>query len=121
MDEARQVMLVAAEWRARTLLLAELQEAGYEVVALPSLRLVVPALATRRVQPSIAVLDVMGDPHASPEGVEQVLELLGNAPVVLLVGTYQAPTYAHFEPQVTRWLVRPVRVERIVEAVRELV
>lgn len=121
MDEAQQVLLVAAEWRARALLLAELQEAGYEVVALPGLRLVVSALATHRAQPLAAALDVTGDPHASPEGVEQVLELLGDTPVVLLVGAYQAATYAPLEPRVARWLVRPVRVERIVEAVRELV
>jgi DNA-binding NtrC family response regulator len=121
MDEAQQVLLVAAQWRVRALLLAELQELGYEVVALPGLRWVVPALATRRAQPLAVVLDVTGDSHASPEGVAQVLELLGDTPAVLLVGTYQAAIYAHLEPRVARYMVRPVRVERIVEAVQELV
>jgi 2-methylisocitrate lyase-like PEP mutase family enzyme len=48
-----ELLLIAADGHTRALLLAELQEAGYNVVALPSLEVALAALATGRVNPAL--------------------------------------------------------------------
>ncbi|HHS98242.1 MAG TPA: hypothetical protein ENK08_10185 [Chloroflexi bacterium] len=114
------VLLVAADWRTRALLLAELKEAGYDVMALPGIRWALAALAGGRVVPVLAVLDVTGDADASPARVRQLLRLLGDAPLVLLVGTYDVQVFAPLRGRVAAWLSRPLRLARVVEAVRWL-
>lgn len=118
--EESKVLLVAAEWRTRALLLAELEEEGYDVVALPGIRWALAALAGERLTPALVVLDVTGDPEARPGRVRHLLRMVGNAPVVLLVGAYDAPTFIPLRDQVAAWLVRPLRLARVVEAVRRL-
>ena len=115
-----ELLLIAAQWQARTLLLAELQEAGYEVTALPGLRVALPALVAGRVRPALVVLDVADDPEAHPQRVQQMLRLLEGVPVVLLVGVYQATAFSPLQGKVAAWLTRPLRVGSIVAAIRRL-
>jgi len=114
------VLLVATQRRARSLLLAELREAGYDVMALPGIRLALSALAAGWVQPAAVVLDVVDDPEAHPSQVRQILGLLPDVPVVLLVGAYEARDFAPLRDQVAAWLTRPLRVASVVEAVRRV-
>ncbi len=93
--EPEELLLVAADGHARALLLAELQEAGYNVVALPSLEVALAALATGRVRPALVVLDTQGDPSADPRGIGQLLNFLEeDVPLVLVVGAYDARALA---------------------------
>ncbi len=115
-----EVLLIAAQWHTRALLLAELREAGYEVVALPGLRLALPALAAGRVRPVLVVLDTADDPEAHPQRVQQLLRLLEDVPVVLLVGAYGASAFAPLQGRVAAWLTRPLRVASVVAAVQRL-
>lgn len=115
------VLLVAADGHARALLLAELQEAGYEVVALPSLEVALAALAAGRVAPRLVVLDTRGDPRADRRGVGQLLSFLDEGvPLVLVVGAYDARALAPLRPHVAAWLSRPLRVGEIVATVRRM-
>ncbi len=119
--DAEELLLVAADGRTRALLLAELQEAGYNVVALPSLEVALAALATGRVQPTLVLLDVQGDPRADPRGVAQLLNLLGeDVPLVLVVGAYDARALAPLRARVAAWLPRPLRVKDVIAAVRQI-
>lgn len=114
------VLLVAAEWRARALILAELREAGYDVLALPGLRLALSALAAGWARPSVVVLDVVGDPEAQPSRVRQMVRLLRGVPLILLVGAYEARSFAPLREEVDAWLTRPLRVASVVAAVTRL-
>ncbi|HEY76770.1 MAG TPA: hypothetical protein G4O00_11430 [Thermoflexia bacterium] len=114
------ILLIAAEWRTRALLLAELEEAGYDVVALPGVRWALVALAGGRLTPALVVLDVTGDAEARPDQVHRLLRMLGDTPVVLLVGAYDARTFASLRDQVAAWISRPLYLARVVDAVRHL-
>ncbi|MFN3762273.1 MAG: hypothetical protein ACK4WK_03610 [Anaerolineae bacterium] len=116
-----ELLLVSADGRTRALLLAELQEAGYNVVALPSLEVALGALATGRVDPALVVLDVQGDPRADRRGIGQLLNFLEeDVPLVLVVGAYDAPMLAPLRARVAAWLSRPLRVGDVVAAVRRI-
>ncbi len=116
-----EILLVAADGRTRALLLAELQEAGYNVVALPSLEVALGALATGRVDPALVVLDVQGDPRADRRGIGQLLNFLEeDVPLVLVVGAYDAGALAPLRARVAAWLSRPLRVGDVVAAVRRI-
>lgn len=116
-----ELLLVAADGRTRALLLAELQEAGYDVVALPSLEVALAALATGRVDPALVVLDVQGDPRADRRGIGQLLNFLEeDIPLVLVVGAYDVQALAPLRPRAAVWLSRPLRVGDVVAAVRRI-
>ena len=117
-EQQQAVLLIEAEWRARTLILAEL-EGSYEVVALPGLRFALPALTSGVVRPALVILDVTQEPDAQLQQVEQLLRLL-EAPLLLLVGVYSAGTFAALRGRVAAWLTRPLRVEEVVARVRRL-
>ncbi len=116
-----EILLVAADWRSRTLLLAELQEAGYDVVALPSLEVALAALAGGRLSPALVILDTQGDPDASPRRIGQLVNLLEeDVPLVLIVGVYDARTLASLRERVALWLSRPLRVGDVLTAMRRI-
>lgn len=120
MDED-EVLLIAADGRSRALLLAELQEAGYDVVALPSLEVALAALATDRVRPALVVLDTQSDPRADPRGIGQLLNFLEeDVPLVLVVGAYDTHALAPLRARAAAWLSRPLRVGDVVATVRQL-
>ncbi|MCS7179547.1 MAG: hypothetical protein N0A03_09845 [Anaerolineae bacterium] len=105
----------------RALLLAELQEAGYPVVALPSLEVALAALATGRVDPALVVLDTHGDPHADVHGIGQLLNFLEEGiPLVLVVGAYNAQALSPLQARADAWLSRPLRVGDVVSAIQQL-
>jgi len=112
------VLLIAADWQSRTLVLAELQEAGYSVIAAPALRHAYRALLGRRVHPSVIVLDVVGDEDATPGSVEQLLELAPGSRLVLLSGAYDEEDWQPIHERAADNMHRPMSVGQVVEAVR---
>lgn len=112
------VLLIAADWQSRALLLAELQEAGYSVTAAPGLRHAYRALMGRRVRPEVIVLDVSGDEEATPGYVEQLLELAPGSPMILLAGALDLAAWQPLRDRVAGFLRRPLRVGDVVEAVQ---
>ena len=116
-----ELLLIAADGHTRALLLAELQEAGYNVVALPSLEVALAALATSRVNPALVLLDTQGDPRADPRGIGQLLNFLEeDVPLVLVVGAYDAYALAPLRSRVAAWLPRPLQIADILTTVRRL-
>jgi DNA-binding NtrC family response regulator len=114
------VLLVAADWQSRALLLAELQEAGYSVTAAPALRHAYRALLGRRVRPKVILLDVIGDADATPAYVEQLGDLAPGASLLLLVGAYDLAVWQPLQDRVAGFLRRPLKVGDVVEAVRRI-
>lgn len=116
----RDLLLIAADWQSRALTLAELQEAGYEVMAVPGLRYGLRALRRGLVVPPLIVLDVHADAEATPERAAQVLALAPGVPLVLIVGAFERAQWASLRPRVAAWLTRPITVGEVVATVRRL-
>jgi DNA-binding NtrC family response regulator len=112
------ILLVAADWQSRALLLAELQEAGYSLIAMPGLRHAYRALLGRRANPRVILLDASGDRDATPAYVEQLLELAPGIPLILLTGAYDVEDWQPIYEMAAGHLRKPVSVVEVVKAVR---
>jgi hypothetical protein len=112
------LLLIAADWQSRTFTLAELQEVGYEVMAVPGLRYGIKALIERLVMPPLILADTHADDDATPERVEGLLELVPNIPLILVISAYDRPIWEPLRPRLAALLHRPVTVGEIVSAVR---
>jgi DNA-binding NtrC family response regulator len=116
--ESCDVLLVAAAWQSRALLLAQLQEQGWEVTALPGLRHALRVAISGRVRPRLILLDVHADSDATLEYVEQIPELIPGVPLVLLTGAFDAEAWQPMQDRAAEILRRPLSVGEVVEAVR---
>ena len=112
------ILLVAADWQSRALLLAELQEAGYSVIAAPGLRHAYRALLGGKARPRLILLDASGDEDAIPAYVEALGELAPGALLIVLVGAYDLATWQPLRDHAAEVLRRPLTVGEAVEAVR---
>jgi DNA-binding NtrC family response regulator len=112
------LLLVAADWQSRALTLAELQEAGYEVMAVPGVRYGVKALIERLVAPPLLLIDIHADEDATPERVEGLLELAPGAPAILVGDVYGQAAWEPLRPRLAALLHRPITVGQVVAAVR---
>ena len=112
------VLLVAADWQSRALLLAQLQESGYSVTTAPALRHAYRALIGQRVHPRLILLDTTGDEDATLPYVEQLGELAPGIPTVLLIEAHRLQEWQPLQDRVAQILHRPVSVGDVVEAVR---
>lgn len=120
-SDERPVFVVAAAWQERALLVAELQERGCEVRALPG---IVPAIGylVRRphVRPAVVVLDVAEDPDISEQTLQDLLVVTEPSPwVVILPTTRKVDGDALAAPRVMA-LTRPVSVGEVVDRVLSL-
>jgi len=114
------LLLVAEDWQSRALVLAELQEAGYEVNAQAGLRRALHHLARDPEHPPLVVLDLHGDEFATPETVDALLRLAPQAKLILIVGVYAEPVWDRFVAEGSIVLRRPVSVGGIVQQVKRL-
>lgn len=114
------LLLAAADWQSRALTLAELQEAGYEVMAVPGVRYAARALIRRLVAPPLILVDTHGDPDATPGHVEGLQELAPGVPLILIAGAYDWAAWEPLRPHLAALLRRPVTVGEIVAAVRRV-
>ncbi len=115
------LLLVAADWQSRALILAELQELGYQVMAVPGVTYAVKAVLRGLVDPPLLLIDVHHDPAATPEQVQGLLALLPHRPVILMVGIFDRDRWEPLRGQVTRYFQRPVRIGDVIAAVQELI
>jgi CheY-like chemotaxis protein len=114
------LLLVAEDWQSRALVLAELQEAGYEVNAQAGLRHALNDLARHPEHPPLVVLDLHGDEFATPETVDALLHLVPKAKLILIVRVYAEPVWDRFAAEGNIVLRRPVSVGEIVRKVKQL-
>jgi DNA-binding NtrC family response regulator len=112
------VLLVAADRKKRSLLLAELQEAGYDVVSMPGLRYALRALFPQRVRPRLILVDEDGDPDATPGYVKQIPGLVPGTPLLLVAGAFGMAAWQPLRDRDVEILSRPLTVGDVVEAVR---
>ena len=118
-SENRPILLVVVPWKERALLLAELQERGHEVRALPGIVHAIGYVIRRpQVQPALVVLDVNDDPDISARTLRDLAELTEGAPWVIITSATRRVDGLDALPQgQVHTLRRPVRVEDVVNAV----
>ncbi len=121
-DARHPILLIAAQWRPRAYILAELQELGYEVRALPGIHFALGYLIRRpQVHPALVILDTEEDPDLTPERLEDMLAITEPAPwLVITSGTRPVPpVLARAAPRV-HILKRPISIGQVVERARAL-
>ena len=116
----RDLLLSSADWQSRALILAELQELGYEVMAVPGVEYAVRAVLNGLVDPPLLLIDVHHDAAATPDKVRGLLSLLPGRPSILLVGIFHRDRWLPLCEEVTRCFLRPVRIGDVVDAVQAL-
>lgn len=116
-DRATSVLLIAGDLNVRRFLYAELREAGYDVTPLPGLAGALQTALPERVGPAAIVIDVSGDPDATPEAVEALRARARGAPLVVIAGALGAASWAAL-PQPVTVLRRPVTIGEVVEALQ---
>lgn len=116
-DPGRRLLLLISDWQTRTLTLGELQERGYDVMALPGLRWGVKAIVQQRIDPLLIVVDTKGDSEATPDRVRRLRDMASRAPLVLIVGAYDRQAFEPLRASVAAFLVRPLTVGELVEAI----
>jgi DNA-binding response OmpR family regulator len=114
------LLLIASNLEERRLLFAELKEAGYEVLPVPGLLPAMQALFSRLLTPPLILIDVQGDPYATPQHVEELLQFAAGVPVVLLIGVFGSEDWKPLEPRLAALLLRPIRIGEVVETVRRM-
>jgi DNA-binding NtrC family response regulator len=103
----------------RRLLFGELLEAGYDVSPSPGFAPALGVLLQNAIVPSLIVLDVQGDEHATPKSVEHLLTLKPRIPLILIVGTIDKALWDPLESRVVAVLHRPITIGGIVETVKK--
>jgi DNA-binding NtrC family response regulator len=116
----RDILLTAADWQSRALILAELQELGYEVMAVPGVDYAVNAILKGLDDPPLLLIDVHHDPSATPEKVRGLISLLPGRPVILLAGVFDSERWQPLSEEVARYFRRPVRIGDVIAAVQDL-
>ena len=120
--EERPVLLVAAAWKERALLLAELQERGFDVRAMPGIVPAIGFLVRRpRVVPRLVILDVGDDPDIGERTLRDLLELTEGSPWLVIASTTRTVDgWPLLTAKRATVLTRPVRVRDVVAAAEKL-
>lgn len=116
----RDILLSAADWQSRALILAELQELGYRVMAVPGVKYAINAILSGLNDPPLLLIDVHDDASATPEKVSGLISMLPGRPVILLTGVFESGRWQSLRKEVSRYFRRPIRIGDVVAAVQEL-
>ncbi len=116
----KDILLSSADWQSRTLILAELQELGYDVMAVPGMRYAISAALKGLVDPPLLIIDVHGDESATPEDVRGLMTLFRGRPLILLVPVFDQARWEPLRGEVARYFRRPIRIGDVVQAVQQL-
>ncbi len=120
MELRKDILLSAADWQSRALILAELQELEYEVMAVPGVQYAINAALKGLIDPPLLIIDVFKDDSASPENVRGLLTLFRGRPAILLTPALDQARWHPLQSQVTRHFRRPIRIGDIIEAVQSI-
>ena len=117
MTELRKdILLSSADWQSRTLILAELQELGYEVMAVPGVKYAINAALKGLIDPPLLIIDVYGDESATPDQVRGLLTLFRHRPAILLVPLFAQARWEPLRGEVARFFRRPIRIGDVIQA-----
>jgi DNA-binding response OmpR family regulator len=111
-----EILLIAAEWRFRALVRAQLLEEGYTVKALPSLESALAYLLCSDERPRLTVLDAQGIDIQS-WALADLWRLSGQAALLLCGGALNRAGLDGDGLPPAELLLRPFRVRDVVEKI----
>lgn len=117
MDE---VLLIAADWKFRALLRAQLLEEGFEVRSWPSLEYALAYLLRGGEPPQVIVLDAESV-EAESQKVSDLWRLAGRVPLLICGGASSRTLVEQESLPAAEILVRPFRIRDVVRAVHSAV
>jgi DNA-binding response OmpR family regulator len=112
-----EILLIAADWRLRALVRAQLLEEGFEVRALPALEVALAHLTGGGARPGLILLDTQGAAFDA-QAVSALRQVSGQAPLILCGGAWSQVEAWQEGLTAARVLRRPFRVGDLVEEVR---
>ncbi len=118
---AKNILLIAPDLDERRLLLAELQEAGYEVLPAPSADYASRAILLQLTAPSLVLWDEHGEPSTTPAERQRLSSLTPNVPWMVIESAIPEGRREPLGRPLAKVLRRPIRIGQIVEAVRAVI
>jgi DNA-binding response OmpR family regulator len=112
-----EILLIAADWRFRALVRAQLLEEGFQVRALPALEIALSHLTAGGERPGLIILDTLGV-EFDGQAVSELWQLSAQAPLILCQGAWSRVDVCQEGLAAARVLRRPFRVGDLVEEVR---
>lgn len=113
------IILVAKEWKTRALIMAQLAEEGYKVMALQTIEEAVMLLCRGIARPGLIILDTAGQSLKEPI-LTDLQTLAGGAPILICTGPFDLAQFDFEKAGFTHVLVRPFTVGDVVSAVRKV-
>ena len=110
------IVVISANWQTRALLAAQVGETtDQNVISAPGADEALALIKIARVRPLLLVVDA--GPPMSREEVELLMTALPDTRLVLVVSALRRPTFDILRPRCVAYLVRPVSIGRIAQAV----
>jgi hypothetical protein len=113
------ILLIAAEWQFRALVRAQLLEEGYEVQALPDLKVALFHLERGGPRPRLAIVDLKGL-KVEVDDIARLWKLAEQAPLLLCGGLLDRGLLDRDGMPPARLRVRPFSVGDVVAEVRRM-
>jgi DNA-binding response OmpR family regulator len=114
-----EILLIAADWRLRTLVRAQLLEEGYSVWAFPSLEIALADLIRSGEQPRLTILDTQGI-DLDRRALSDLGRLTEGVPLILCEGVFSRVEQSQEGMLPAQVLLRPFRVGDLVAQVRKV-
>jgi CheY-like chemotaxis protein len=118
---SKDILLIAPDLDERRLLLAELREAGYEVLPAPNADYAIRAILLKLTLPSLVLWDEHGGPSTTPADRQRLSSLTPNVPWMVIESAIAPGRQQPLGHPAATVLQRPIRIGQIVEAVRAVV
>jgi hypothetical protein len=114
-----EILLIAAGWRLRALVRAQLLDEGYSVRALPTIESALAVLSQSGEQPRLAILDTQGL-MIDAERISDLWQVTGQAPLILCGGVWNRGSLSQGDLPPARVLLRPFCVGDLVEQAKRV-
>jgi hypothetical protein len=118
---SKAILLIAPDLEERRLLLAELRDAGYEVLPAPDADYATRAMLLQLIQPSLVLWDEPGEPSTTSTERRRLSSLTSNVPWIVIEPAIPTGPREPVGGPTSKVLRRPVRIGQIVEAVQAVI
>ncbi len=118
---SKDILLISPDLDERRLLLAELREAGYEVLPAPGADYAIRAILLKLTRPSLVLWDEHGELPTTPAERQRLSSLTPHVPWIVIESAIPAGQRERLGQPLAKVLRRPIRIGQIVEAVRAVI
>jgi len=115
----RPILALSADWQTRALLTAQIGETtGRDVVPAPAVNEALALIRMAGIDPALVIVDA--GQQVTREEVEQLMDAVPDAPLVLSVSALCRTEFDPLRSRCAAYLVRPVSVGHIAQAAAQM-